>query len=132
MYVHKCCIQCRIRLKVFFLSPYPQVHYTDKIPFIIRQNTDTDLCLTVQGYGSEPRLDFDHTLVAFTPILPFSPGAESEVTVRNPMSYPVEFYSLEFDKQYLEEEEVGDNSCQLSLSLQPRVCVSAFAAVYIC
>lgn len=67
---------------------------------------DSDLCLTVQGLGSEPRLEFDRNMIAFPPILPFSPGCESEVTVRNPMAYPVEFYSLEFDKQYLEEEEV--------------------------
>ena len=83
-----------------------QVHYVDKIPFVIRQNAESDLCLTVQGSGSEPQLEFDLNLIAFTPVLPFSPGTESEVTVRNPMSYPVEFYSLEFDKQYIEEEEV--------------------------
>lgn len=73
---------------------------------MIRQNADSDLYLTVHGLGSEPRLEFDRNLLAFTPVLPFSPGCESEVTVTNPMAYPVEFYSLEFDKQYLEEEEV--------------------------
>ena len=83
-----------------------QVHYTEKIPFVIRQNADSDICLSVQGFGSEPQLEFDHNLIAFTPVLPFSPGTESEVNVRNPMPYPVEFYSLEFDKQYIEEEEV--------------------------
>ena len=100
------------RLKLVF--SHPQVHYTDKIPFVIRQNNDTNLCLNVQGLGSEPRLDFDLNLVAFTPILPFSPGTESEVTVRNPMTYPVEFYSLEFDKQYLEEEEVWNDVIMMS------------------
>ena len=83
-----------------------QVEYTERIPFIIRQNADSDICLTVQGFGSEPQLELDRNLIAFTPVLPFSPGIESEVNVRNLMSYPVEFYSLEFDKQYIEEEEV--------------------------
>ena len=83
-----------------------QVHYTERIPFVIRQNADSDICLGVEGFGSEPQLEFDRHLIAFTPVLPFSPGVESEVNVRNPMPYPVEFYSLEFDKQYIEEEEV--------------------------
>lgn len=84
-----------------------QVHYTERIPFTIRQNADSGIYLGVQGFGSEPRLELDRNLLAFTPVLPFSPGIESEVNVRNPMPYPVEFYSLEFDKQYIEEEEVS-------------------------
>lgn len=84
-----------------------QLHYIERIPFAIRQNTDTDLLLHVEGFGSEPQIQFDRTLVEFTPVLPFAPGTEAEVTVSNPMPYPVEFYSLEFDKQYLEEEEVS-------------------------
>ena len=84
-----------------------QVHYTERIPFVIRQNADSDICLSVQGFGSEPQLELDRNLIAFTPVLPFSPGIESEVNVKNPMPYPVEFYSLEFDKQYIEEEEVS-------------------------
>ena len=60
----------------------------------------------MEGGGSEPQLIFTPSLVEFEPVLPFSQGSEAEVTVTNPMPYPVEFYSLEFDKQYLEEEEV--------------------------
>lgn len=63
----------------------------------------------MEGRGSEPRLVFDKRLVEFTPILPFaSYGSELEVTVTNPMEYPIEFYSVEFDKQYLLEEEVRE------------------------
>lgn len=54
----------------------------------------------------EPRLEFSHTLVSFGPILPHGTGDEVDVTVRNPTSFPVEFYSLDFDKQYLLEEKV--------------------------
>ena len=78
----------------------------DSIPFSVHQNPDSDLCLHVEGGGSEPQLVFSPSLVKYEPVLPFSPGSETEITVSNPMPYPVEFYSLEFDKQYLEEEEV--------------------------
>ena len=84
-----------------------QRHYVDKIPFDISQNSGSQIELYVQGYGSEPRLIFDSHLVEFSPVLPFGDGSEMEVVVANPMPYPVEMYCLEFDKQHLEEEEVG-------------------------
>ena len=60
----------------------------------------------VEGWGSEPHIQFDRSLVEFSPVLPFSPGSEGEVTISNPKPYPIEVYSLSFDGQYLEEEEV--------------------------
>ena len=83
-----------------------QLRYTERIPLIIRQNPDADIALMVEGQGSEPQVIFDKTLVEFTPVMPFSEGSEVELTVTNPMDYPVELYSLEYDKQYLEEEKV--------------------------
>lgn len=60
----------------------------------------------MSGQGNEPKLEFSSTLIEFGPVLPHSAGDEKEVVVRNPSSFPVEIYSLEFDKQYLEEEKV--------------------------
>ena len=60
----------------------------------------------MSGRGNEPKLEFSSTLIEFGPVLPHSAGDEKEVIVRNPSSFPVEIYSLEFDKQYLEEEKV--------------------------
>ena len=62
--------------------------------------------ITVRGEGSEPKVDFTSSVLEFGPILPHSFGDEKEVIVQNPSSFPVEIYSLEFDKQYLEEEKV--------------------------
>ncbi len=59
------------------------------------------------GKGSEPHILFEQTMLEFDSVLPFSPGAAADVTVINPAPYPVEFYSLEFDKSYLMEEEVS-------------------------
>ncbi|XP_075045519.1 hydrocephalus-inducing protein homolog [Mixophyes fleayi] len=62
--------------------------------------------LLVEGQGLEPRLEFSPSVLELGPILPFSPGDDVEVLVKNPCTFPVEFYSLEMDKQYLEEEKV--------------------------
>ena len=95
-------------LFLLFLSlSHSQLQYSERIPFAIRQNAESDLALYVEGSGSEPHILFDRTLVEFSPVLPFSPGSVGEVTISNPKPYPVEVYSLSFDRQYLEEEEVN-------------------------
>lgn len=66
--------------------------------------------ISVSGQGNEPKLEFSSTLIEFGPVLPHSSGDEKEVIIRNPSSFPVEIYSLEFDKQYLEEEKVYGSS----------------------
>ena len=70
--------------------------------------------ISVSGHGSEPRLEFSSTLIEFGPVLPHSAGDEKELVIKNPSSFPVEIYSLEFDKQYLEEEKVSwIHKCQV-------------------
>lgn len=59
-----------------------------------------------RGQGQEPCLDFSSTLLELGPVLPYSTETEGTVVVKNPCSFPVEFYSLEFDEKYLEEEKV--------------------------
>lgn len=100
------------------LTHHPtQLHYVERIPFSIRQNADSGLSLHVEGHGSEPQVQFDRTLLEFPPVLPFSSGSEAEVTLSNPMPYPVEIYSLNFDQQYTDEEEV---------------CLCVCVCVYVC
>ncbi|XP_023811732.1 hydrocephalus-inducing protein homolog isoform X1 [Oryzias latipes] len=62
--------------------------------------------IAAHGQGEEPQLEFWPSVLEMDPCLPCFIEAEAEVTVRNPCSFPVEFYSLEFDTQYLEEEKV--------------------------
>ncbi|XP_061825847.2 hydrocephalus-inducing protein homolog [Nerophis lumbriciformis] len=62
--------------------------------------------VTAQGQGEDPQLVFCPPELNMGPCLPFSMEIEAEVTVQNPCSFPVEFYSLEFDTQYRKEEEV--------------------------
>lgn len=67
----------------------------------------TQILLLAQGQGEEPQLEFSSSELDFGSILPYWEGKVAEVVVRNPCPFPIEFYSLDFDKQYLEEEEVS-------------------------
>lgn len=68
-----------------------------------------------RGIGLEPQIIIGQmrgttfeptTSIVFNPILTHSNGDEQEVVIKNPCSFPVEIYNLEFDKQFLEEEKV--------------------------
>lgn len=66
-----------------------------------------EVFITAQGQGEDPHLEFCPSVLELGPCLPASTDVEAEVTVKNPCSFPIEFYSLEFDTQYLQEEEVA-------------------------
>ena len=40
------------------------------------------------------------------PVLPYDRSAIQEFEIKNPMDQPIEVYSLDFDRQYIEEEEI--------------------------
>jgi hypothetical protein len=72
-----------------------------------------------RGVGLEPQLiigqmrgtEFEPTTsIVFNPILTHSQGDEQEIVIRNPCTFPIEIYNLEFDEQYLKEEKVIDIS----------------------
>ncbi|XP_071173399.1 hydrocephalus-inducing protein homolog isoform X10 [Mytilus edulis] len=94
----------RLNVQVKFM-PTEEKFYEQRIPIRIAQSSQRILLLC-RGQGLEPRLEFEKSLVEFGPILPHSVGDEQEITIKNPCSYPIEFYNLEFDSQYLEEEKV--------------------------
>lgn len=66
-----------------------------------------EIYVTARGVGEEPELEFSPSELQLGPCLPNSTEAEAEVTVKNPCSFPIEFYCLELDTQYIEEEKVG-------------------------
>jgi len=61
--------------------------------------------VTCHGQGIEPFLHFDHITVDFAPTVS-GYASEQEIIVCNPCDFPVEFYSIEYDHVYLEEEKV--------------------------
>ncbi|XP_015224105.2 hydrocephalus-inducing protein homolog isoform X3 [Lepisosteus oculatus] len=93
----------RVNVQVKF-SP-TEGAYSQRLTLCIAQSSQR-VMLLAQGHGEEPQLEFSSSVLELGPILPYSNGDKAEVVVRNPCAFPVEFYSLEFDKQYLEEEKI--------------------------
>lgn len=80
--------------------------YKEKLVIAVSQSTHR-IVLLAQGQGLEPQLEFSTSEIKLGPVLPYSNGEEVEVLVRNPCPFPIEFYSLDYDRQYLEEESVS-------------------------
>ncbi|CAM5150043.1 unnamed protein product [Eretmochelys imbricata] len=94
----------RLNAQVKF-APLEERFYTNHLTVHISQSSDR-LLLLVSGYGLEPRLEFTPSVLELGPLLPYGVGDEAEVVVKNPCKFPIEFYSLEFDQQYLTEERI--------------------------
>lgn len=60
----------------------------------------------VKGNGAAANLEFFPTLLPIGPVLPYDNFSHAVLEVRNPSTYSTELFSLDFDKQYLEEEEI--------------------------
>ncbi|KAG8437289.1 hypothetical protein GDO86_008117 [Hymenochirus boettgeri] len=104
--------------------PLEEKLYSQPLVLQVSQSSSR-VMLLVEGKGMEPRLEFTPSVLELGPILPFSSGDDVEVLVKNPCSFPIEFYCLEMDKQYLEEEKIlrmlkGYDS-QNTLLLPPRL-----------
>ena len=61
--------------------------------------------LLCRGEGVEPRLEFSRSVVEFNAVVPYF-AVEEELTICNPCNFPIELYSVEYDKLYLEDEKV--------------------------
>ncbi|XP_032469168.1 hydrocephalus-inducing protein homolog [Phocoena sinus] len=113
----------RSNMQVKFM-PKEEKFYSQTLVFQIAQSAQK-LTLLAQGQGLEPCLEFSPSVLELGPLLPYAPGDEAEVVVKNPCNFPIEFYSLEFDQQYLVEEKIlrtlkGYDSYN-SLLLPPRL-----------
>ncbi|OWK16227.1 hypothetical protein Celaphus_00004320 [Cervus elaphus hippelaphus] len=113
----------RSNVQVKFM-PKEEKFYSQTLVFRIAQSAQK-LTLLAEGQGLEPRLEFSPSVLELGPLLPYAAGDEAEVVVKNPCSFPIEFYSLEFDQQYLVEEKIlrtlkGYDSYN-SLLLPPRL-----------
>ncbi|NXI34967.1 HYDIN protein, partial [Galbula dea] len=112
--------RCDLRVR---FSPTEEKSYRGDLKINICQSSQ-HLQLQVRGQGLEPRLEFSPPVLDLGPVLPSSQGAEGTVVVKNPCKFPIEFYSLEFDQQYLAEEQIlrllKDYDSNNTLLLPPR------------
>uniref|UniRef100_G1MRN0 HYDIN axonemal central pair apparatus protein n=1 Tax=Meleagris gallopavo TaxID=9103 RepID=G1MRN0_MELGA len=112
--------RCNMRVR---FTPTEERSYRCELKINICQSSQP-LQLQVSGCGLEPQLEFDPPVLELGPLLPYSSGAAGTVVVKNPCEFPIEFYSLEFDQQYLAEEQIlrmlKDYDCRNTLLLPPR------------
>jgi hydrocephalus-inducing protein len=62
--------------------------------------------LNVKGQGINNLVELKPDLIKLGPVLPYDTKSIESFEIVNPMEHPIEIYSLDFDKQYLEEEEI--------------------------
>ncbi|XP_077041133.1 hydrocephalus-inducing protein homolog [Agelaius phoeniceus] len=86
-------------------TPEEERSYENELEFIICGSSHR-LKLHLSGQGLEPRLEFRPPALKMGGMLVDSNGVEATVVVKNPCNFPIEFYSLDFDEQYLEEEKI--------------------------
>ncbi|XP_049580395.1 hydrocephalus-inducing protein homolog [Syngnathus scovelli] len=86
-------------------SPTEGCFYKRHLIITVTEGTQP-VVITALGQGDDPQLVFCPPELTMGPSLPFNMEIEAEVIVKNPCSYPIEFYSLEFDTQYLKEEKI--------------------------
>nr|XP_046249402.1 hydrocephalus-inducing protein homolog [Scatophagus argus] len=94
----------RVNVQIKF-SPAEGQSYSRQLVVRVADSTQ-QVFVTAWGQGVEPQLEFCPSVLELGPCLPVSTEIEAEVTVKNPCSFPIEFYSLELDTQYLEEEKI--------------------------
>ncbi|KAM3664996.1 hydrocephalus-inducing protein homolog [Ammospiza maritima maritima] len=86
-------------------TPEEERSYKNELELNIHGRSN-HLKLNLSGQGLEPRLEFRPPALKMGWMLVDSDGVEATVVVKNPCNFPIEFYSLDFDEQYLEEEKI--------------------------
>jgi hydrocephalus-inducing protein len=76
-----------------------------KIPLVVANSTQRCTVL-VRGKGNDTILDISEGLLEFNPILPYDTGSVLKITATNQSENPIEFFSLDYDKDYLEDEKI--------------------------
>ncbi|XP_065590287.1 hydrocephalus-inducing protein homolog [Cyrtonyx montezumae] len=111
--------RCNMRVR---FTPTEERSYRSELKINICQSSQP-LQLQVSGRGLKPHLQFNPPVLELGPLLPDSSGTAGIVVVKNPCEFPIEFYSLEFDQQYLAEEQIlrmlKDYDCHNILLLPP-------------
>ena len=86
-------------------TPSADKPYVQKLAFKCNQN-QKQFILNVKGQGINYTVDLVPETIQLGPVLPYDPSAIQAFEIRNPMEQPIELYSLDFDKQFLDEEEI--------------------------
>ncbi|KAJ3036631.1 hypothetical protein HDV00_002527 [Rhizophlyctis rosea] len=86
-------------------TPLEEKDYDELLPIKIAMNPKPHT-LHLFGRGAKLSVVFEPDALNLGPILPASDGIEKRFVAYNPSNYPIEMFSVEFDQQYLEEEDM--------------------------
>ncbi|RLN87341.1 hypothetical protein BBJ28_00008070 [Nothophytophthora sp. Chile5] len=94
----------RVNIQIEFM-PDDGRHFMLKLPIAIASNPKTR-SIVCRGEGSELRVSFHPPIVELGPVLPCAPVEEQLVEIRNDSDYTVEVFSLDFDMDYQQDEDL--------------------------
>jgi len=89
---------------VIFTPTHEKV-VSQKLQFKCKENNKL-FGLNVKGYGINYSLDIIENSIEMGPVLPYDKSSIKIVELKNPMSFPIEVYSADFDKQHIDEEDI--------------------------
>jgi hydrocephalus-inducing protein len=94
-------------------TPGADKPYAQKLIFKCNKN-QKQFVLNVKGQGINYSVELVPESIQLGPVLPYDNSAIQAFEIKNPMDQAIELYSLDFDKQYIEEEEILKRIDQLN------------------
>lgn len=94
----------RSTIDVMFV-PNSDKSFLEKLQFKCKDNPK-QFILNVKGQGIHNMMELVPETIKLGPVLPYDTKSIEVMTITNSMESAIEFYSLDFDTQYLEEEEI--------------------------
>lgn len=95
---------CKQNIEITFI-PSSDKQYNSVFEVAMEDN-QKKLELACLGQGIVPTLQFIPEEMVFDPCLPYDNMVYKCLEVKNPSEFDIEFFSLDFDKQYLEEDKI--------------------------
>jgi hypothetical protein len=86
-------------------TPTHEKVVTQKLQFKCKENSKL-FALNVKGHGINYALDIIEHSIEMGPVLPYDKTSVKIVEIKNPMNFPIEVFSTDFDKKFMDEEEI--------------------------
>lgn len=88
-------------------TPNSAGQVVQKLFFKCDDNNTKQFILNLKGQGIHYQVDIvPESLLHLGSVLPYAEGAVKSFEIRNPMDQPIEVVSQDFDRKYIEEEEI--------------------------
>ena len=95
----------RSSIDVMF-TPNSDKPFAQKLIFKCKENQGKQFILNVKGQGANNIVELVPDNIKLGPVLPYDKTSIESFEIVNPMEHPIEIFSLDFDRQYCEEEDI--------------------------